>query len=296
MRFIAAVIITLVCVTSNYATDVKHIRVMTFNIRYGSAKDGPDAWPLRKETVAKVFREVKADFVGSQEALVYQIEYLDEQLPDYQVVYRTREVDPKAGEACPIFYLSDRWELDPRENGTFWLSDTPQVPGSITWGARLPRVVTWGRFIPRNPRNRGDDGRGDQGSVRGVYVFNTHYDHQSQPSREKSSELLLKRIAERRHQDEPVIVMGDFNADESNPASVRLRQGPPPLVDTFRVVHPEAKVVGTFGGFKGRRDGGKIDHIYVLPGAEVKSAQILHEQVDGRWPSDHYPVTAVIRF
>lgn len=280
---LVAVLSSCAAVPAGDANKPLDVEAMTFNIRYGSAKDGPDAWPLRKETVAKVFREVKADFVGGQEALVYQIEYLDEQLPDYQVVYRTREVDPKAGEACPIFYLSDRWELDPAENGTFWLSDTPQEPGSITWGARLPRVVTWGRFIER-------------ATGKAVYVFNTHYDHQSQPSREKSSELLLKRIAERRHQDEPVIVMGDFNADESNPASVRLRQGPPPLVDTFRVVHPEAKVVGTFGGFKGRRDGGKIDHIYVLPGAEVKAAEILHEQVDGRWPSDHYPVTAVISF
>ena len=286
MKRIATLIVLLLTIAASVATAAEPlaVKVMSFNIRYGNAKDGENHWDKRKDTVVQVFRDVSADFVGGQEALPFQIEYIREVLGDqYAVLYRTREVDEAAGEASPIFYRGDRWQLDRGAHGTFWLSDTPEQPGSTTWGNRLPRIVTWGRFIDRR-------------TGRAVYVYNTHFDHQSQESRVQAAGLMLQRMRDRGHKDEPIIVMGDFNAGEDNPASVRLRQGPPELVDTFRVVHPEATQVGTFGGFKGGRDGQKIDHIYVEPGVKVKSAEILHQQVNGRWPSDHYPVTAEIEF
>ena len=156
------------------------------------------------------------------------------------------------------------------------------MPASATWGNTIPRIATWGRFVEKT-------------TGRAVYVYNVHFDHRSEPSRQKSAILLAKRIAGRKHPD-PVILTGDFNVGESSYAIGYLKgrqdQSPVKLVDTFRVLHPDEEVVGTFGGFRGTRDGQKIDYLFALPGTKVLGAEIVYFNRDGRYPSDHYPVTA----
>ena len=263
-------------------TDPLPVNAMTFNIRYGAAADGPDAWPQRREMVVDVIRRFDGDFVGIQEALPDQIAYLRESLPAYRLIVRSRLADPQQGEAVPLLYRHQRWRLDEAQQGTFWLSDMPEVPASATWGNGIPRIVTWGRFV---------EGR----TGRAVYVYNVHFDHASEPSRQKSAILLAKRIAGREHPD-PVILTGDFNCGELSNAIRYLKgeqdQTPLKLVDTFRVQHPDEKVVGTFGEFRGTRDGQKIDYVFALPGVKVLGSEIVYFNHDGRYPSDHYPVTA----
>jgi endonuclease/exonuclease/phosphatase family metal-dependent hydrolase len=248
--------------------------VMSFNIRYGTAEDGENHWTRRRELVIGIFRDFPADFVGVQESLPFQTDELLAALPQFRVlVGRTREsVD------TPIFYRHDRWRLE--DGDTFWLSDTPDRPGSISWGNALPRIVTWGRWTERS-------------TGRGVYVFNTHLDHRSQPSRECSAGFLVERIAARRFPNEPVILLGDFNAAEDNAAIQRLREAG--LIDTFRTVHPRARHTGTFGGWRGDTDGPRIDYIFATADASIIQAAILREHTGGRYPSDHYPVTARLR-
>ncbi len=275
----------LVSPSQRLLADDLQVEAMSFNIRYGSANDGDDAWPLRRGMVFDLIRRFGGDFVGVQEALIGQVTELGKALPEYGMVSRTRLVDPKKGEAVPVLYRRDRWRLDPQEQGTFWLSDTPEVPASTTWGNEIPRIVTWARFV-------------EKATGRAVYVYNVHLDHRSEPSRQQSAKLLASRIAKRKHHD-PVILTGDFNAAESSFAIRYLTgaEGPTPtrLVDTYRVVHPDETVVGTFGGFTGRDDGAKIDYVFVLPGAAVVGAEINRENRDGRYPSDHYPVSAEIK-
>lgn len=262
------------------------VKAMTFNIRYGSANDGANRWSRRRELVRDAIRRCAADFVGLQEAQPQQIAYLRRHLDGYAMVARSREVSPRAGEATPIFYRRRRWHLDARRRGTFWLSDRPQQPGSKTWGNVCPRIVTWGRFVDSKTR-------------RGVYVYNTHFSHMSKTARRKSAALLAARVAARKP-PEPVLVMGDFNAGEAS-RPIRHLKGEGPgaplrLVDTFRVLHPKAKNVGTFGGFTGRTSGGKIDYVFTLPQTQVREATIVRDQRGGRYPSDHYPVTAEVVF
>jgi endonuclease/exonuclease/phosphatase family metal-dependent hydrolase len=135
-----------------------------------------------------------------------------------------------------------------------------------------------------------------------LYVYNLHLDHVSQPSREKSVAALVEKIR-RRTPIDPVVVMGDFNAGEQNPA-IRFLKGerslaavtrPMLFVDSFRSLHPTDSAAGTFHAFRGERGGEKIDHIFVEPQAVVLDAAILHTETDGRYPSDHFPVTARIR-
>jgi len=273
------------------ADEVLTLKAMTFNIRYDNPDDGEDRWPNRREAVGGLIRHFQGDFVGVQEALPNQMADLQKMLPEYRLLGRSREADPNRGEATPILYRHERWRLDPERHGWFWLSDAPDTPGSITWGNACPRMVVWGRFL-------------ESASGRGVYVFNTHFDHVSEPSRRKSAEVLARRIA-RREPTDPVVVLGDFNSGESSAAiqwlTGRAPDSPVQLLDTYRAIHPEDKEVGTFHAFRGGTSGQKIDFILASPGAKVVAAAICRDRIDrgaavARYPSDHFPVTAEMTF
>jgi endonuclease/exonuclease/phosphatase family metal-dependent hydrolase len=256
------------------------LSVMTFNIRYGTAKDGENEWSARRDMLFEVIRDAKPDLLGLQEALDFQIDEILAAVSGYAVVGVGRDDGAEKGEYSAILFRTERFHV--AEAGTFWFSDTPGVPGSKSWGNQITRISSWARFIDR-------DGRG-------FYHFNLHLDHQSQPSRERSTVLLRGRIDTRTFPD-PVIVTGDFNVGETNPALATLTGGGgSPFVDTFRVLHPDVRDVGTFSGFKvGSIGPDKIDYVLVPRGTEVLSAEINRFSRNGRYPSDHFPVTARIR-
>jgi endonuclease/exonuclease/phosphatase family metal-dependent hydrolase len=271
--------------------NASNLVVMTFNVRYGSADDGQNNWANRKELACDVLRRHAPDIVGLQEALRFQIDDIRAALPQYAEIGGGRDDGKTKGEYSAILYRKDR--LDVSDSGTFWLSDTPEVPGSITWGNACTRICTWARFV-----------RKDTGEA--FYHFNTHMDHISQFSRDKSAILLAQRIRDRAHPD-PVFLTGDFNAGERNPvvqyfkgqkelkaANNGLAANPVRLVDTFRVLHPDANEVGTFHSFNGERTREKIDYIFAQPGVKVLRTEILYDNQDSRYPSDHFPVLAVL--
>ena len=253
------------------------LTVMSFNIRYGTANDGDNHWLKRREQLFALLREQQADVVGLQEALHGQIDEILQAVPGYDYVGVGRGDGRRAGEYAAILYRTAR--LRPRRSDTFWFSDTPGVVKSTSWGNQIERISTWAYFEDREGPS--------------FYFFNVHLDHQSQPSRERSVALLLERIGAR-DPKAPVVVTGDFNAGEANAAAVAMRAS---FVDTFRARHPDANEVGTFNGFKpGQTTGDKIDFVFVEPGTEVLDAAIVRTSRDGRYPSDHFPVTARIRF
>jgi len=254
------------------------LTVMSFNIRYGTAKDGENEWTQRRTMLFDLLREQDADLIGLQEALDFQIDEIVAAAPGYASIGVGRDDGRSRGEFAAILFRKNRFRV--AEAGTFWLSDTPTVPGSKTWGNNITRICTWARLIDR-------DGRG-------FFVFNVHLDHQSQPSRERSTQLLRERIDARSVAADPVLVTGDFNVGEKNPALATMIG---PFVDTYRVVRPQEKMVGTFTGFKfGNTEGEKIDYILVQPGTEVMHADIVRFSREQRYPSDHFPVVARVRF
>ncbi len=268
------------------------LMVCSFNVRDGTYKDRENRWENRRGLLFDVLRRHDADIVGLQEAYRFQIDQICAALPQYGWIGVGRDDGKDKGEHSAILYRKER--LDVAEQGTFWFSDTPEKPGSITWGNAVTRICTRGRFI-------------DKPSGQAFYVFNLHLDHISQPSREKSAVLLERRIAAREHQD-PIIVTGDFNSGEKNNV-IRYLEGelslkdangvpglaPVPLADTFRLLHPDAQEVGTFHEFKGGRHGEKIDFIFTTPGLKVLHAAILHDSESGRYPSDHFPIVARVQ-
>lgn len=260
------------------------LNVLTFNIRYGTANDGENRWANRREFLMDVIRKEDSDVIGLQEALDGQIREIVAALPIYAVIGVGRDDGRTRGEYAAILFRRDRFHVS--DSGTFWFSDTPEVVASRSWGNTITRICTWARLVDR-------DGRA-------FWVFNVHLDHISQPSRERSTVLLAQRLAQRRTADEPAIVTGDFNVGEDNPAIATLLQSkdgaPPLLLDTFRVRYPEEKVAGTFSGFvMDAIKGPKIDYVLVPPGTEVLGAEIIRTSRDGRYPSDHFPVSARVR-
>jgi endonuclease/exonuclease/phosphatase family metal-dependent hydrolase len=268
-------------------------KVMSFNIRYGTANDGPNHWQHREALVIQVLRDHQPDIVGVQEALDFQIHTLCNTLPQYTKIGVGRDDGKTAGEYSAILYRPERFRIT--TSGTFWLSDTPEMPGSITWGNACTRICTWAYLQDRK-------------TGRIIAVYNTHWDHRSQPSRVKSAALMI-RWMQQSPAAEGILLMGDLNADEENPATRLLQQvsltlrtddekktSTEKLVDTFRVLHPRAGDVGTFNGFKGTRSGGKIDYVFATENLKVIEARILHDHSEGRYPSDHFPVSATLGF
>ena len=258
----------------------KPLRVMSFNIRYSAAKDGENGWEKRQDMVLDTIRAYRPDVLGLQEVLADQADFLREKLPEYDFFGTGRDDGKRGGEASPVMFRKDRFALLAR--GQWWLSETPEQVGSKGWDAALPRVVAWVRLK-------------DRGSGATLLVFNTHWDHVGVKARVESAKLMRRMIDERRG-DDPVVVTGDFNSTEETPQYATLTAGDDAgvrLVDAYRAVHPGRKdQEASFHAFKGTRDGMRIDWILHSNHWKATGAAIDHTNKAGRYPSDHYPVTA----
>ena len=279
MTRLIALVVCLSAITVTRAEAGEPHRVVTFNIRLGSADDGPDRWEVRRARVVETVRGLDADVIGMQEVEPAQLRDLLAALPRYAAAGAHRDDGKLKGEASTILYDRARYTL--LAGGTFWLSDTPEVAGSNTWGAACNRVCTWVRLL--------DTGSGDA-----FTVFNTHFDHRSEPARDKSARLIAERIA-RRGDGDPVVVTGDLNSGEDTEAVRTLLGGADGrrLIDTYRVMHADERA-GTYTRFDPGSDGGerKIDYVLVGAGWEIADAGIDRRKIDGRYPSDHFPVWA----
>ena len=172
------------------------LKLMTFNVRYENAGDVDSrSWAKRVVGAVRMIREEAPDVIGVQEALHGQAADLWASLPDYEFFGTGRDDGKREGEYSGIFYRRDRFEADVSDSGTFWLSDTPEKPGSRTWGNTIPRVAAWIKLT-------------DRSTGRAFYFFNTHWDHRDQPSREKAALLIARRIDARKSPELPVILLG----------------------------------------------------------------------------------------
>jgi endonuclease/exonuclease/phosphatase family metal-dependent hydrolase len=269
------------------------LRVMTYNIRFDVPDDGITdstyAWRERRAPVASTIRFHGADVVGTQEGLLHQVMDLEDRLPGYEWIGVGRRSG--GNEFSAIFYRTGRLQL--LAHDTYWLSSTPNEPGSKSWGSSLPRIATWARF---RDRASGDT----------LFVVNTHFDHVSAEARRRSARLILEST-DGLAGGAPVVVMGDFNATEDSPpyrvltrtdsaaaggdagSALRLR-------DAFHASEqPHHGPASTYNGFDGRlHEGRRIDHVFVGPRVQVRRHGTLTDRWNGRFPSDHCPVLAEI--
>lgn len=247
------------------------IKIVTYNIRYDASGDrGVRDWKNRKKTVAQYLLKQNPSVIGMQEVLYSQLLDISKALPNYSYIGVGRSDGKTRGEYSPIFYKRSTWKLDPNEHGTFWLSDTPKIPNSRSWGNGIPRICTWARLI----------GKDDTA----IYIYNTHWDHQSQASREKAAELILKTIQTRQYKNDPFILIGDFNASTENPAIKKL------LASGLLTDQGKQQML-TFNQWKSElRPGLRIDHIFTSTSIKHVTVTV---QASGNPPgSDHHPILA----
>lgn len=256
---------------------------VTANLRTSSAPDGDNAWPLRKAGALALLRGLSADVLGVQEALADQHDAVAAALPGYVAVGGGRDDGKRKGEFSSLFLRKARFEL--LASGQFWLSPTPGVPGSMGWDAAYPRICTWARV--RDRRNG-----------RELLVANTHFDHLGVLAREQSAKLIVARLRAGvgartpAAAPPPILLLGDFNSDEDSSAYRALLDAD--LIDAYRSVHPQAGADElTFHDFKGLTLGRRIDFIFNSTDLHAVDAAIDRSPIaPGRFPSDHYFVTA----
>lgn len=265
---------------------VVKLKLMTFNIRTLRANDGEHSWPNRRNLVAQVIRTSAPDIFGLQEAYPDQLHFLSTALPQYDCC----GIDTSGGNEGPhnaLYYLRERFHRV--ETGAYWLSDTPDVAGSTTWGNVQPRMVNWARF-----RCRMTGGS--------ITVCNTHLHHKGEEIRMKSAQLILERLLSSSDAS-PLILMGDFNAeggeaagDESRVHAMLTENPEVGFVDAWLAADVRLGPRGTFHKFTGEADR-RLDWILVR-GAGVHVREVAHiDAHDGRlYPSDHFPVQASLEF
>ncbi len=258
--------------------------VMTWNVRFNNPADGMNAWPKRSALVAELLHRTRPSLLGLQEVLPSMQMEIQAMLPDYACFGQPRRAND---EGCPLFYRLSDFEVVRQE--TFWLSETPQSVGSVSWNASLPRICTWGLLESRRaPHLR-------------LAVFNTHLDHVSELARERGVALILDVMQEHRGHVQAMMLMGDFNA---TPASRVVQvvestnqSGHCDLRPALQSAYPLRKddlFEGTFHGFH-PESGTKepmIDYLFVSSQITVESAVVVRDQFQGRYPSDHYPLLA----
>ena len=268
--------------TFSVSVTAQQLNVMSFNIRYNTARDSMDAWPYRKDHVASQILFHDAHIIGVQEALHEQMTDLQQRLTRYRYEGVGRDDGKQKGEYSAIFY--DTTRLQALQSNTFWLSETPGTAGSKGWDAQITRIVTWIKFRDRKTKKV-------------FFAFNTHFDHIGKIARKESARLLLQKVQEIAGST-PAIVTGDFNAMPSDePIQVILDSSNPlRLTDSKSISKtPHYGPVGTFNAFgKGDRDDQPIDFIFLKGKWSVLKHATLSQAWKGHYASDHFAVLATL--
>jgi endonuclease/exonuclease/phosphatase family metal-dependent hydrolase len=244
--------------------------VMTFNLRFATPIDGPNTWEFRQDLVVDLIRRHAPDLLGTQEGTVPMLRQLTAALPEYLPLTRHRQVDETC--QCPtIFYRAGRFTV--QESAEFWLSQTPEVHRSLSWGSAFPRLATYGLF-----RENGRNGE--------FYFINTHLDHISAEARLQGAMMIRDFFIPL---GRPLILAGDFNEPPDAPVYQEFIREGSPFFDTWRAVRVPGEEASTQHYFDGGPRGTRIDWILATPPFRVRRVAIITDNQENRYPSDHFP-------
>lgn len=254
-------------------------RVMTYNIRYDEPRDGPDQWELRKEDVVELLKQQKPAILGIQEGLHHQVTFIASAFSG-QMVYTGagRDDGHQKGEYCALFIDTTVFTI--QENYTFWLSETPEKP-SVGWDAALPRIATCVKVHHKE-------------SNRNIWVCNTHFDHMGKLARFRSAALISEKVRSWAGNSAPVIIMGDLNCEpHEEPWKELSEHFKDARISSETMVSGPTGTFQAFGKEEARR---RIDYIFVKNLRVLTQEHLDEKRPEGRFPSDHFPVTAEISF
>lgn len=256
------------------AQESEGLKVMSYNIRLGSAQDGTNSWALRYTATGKMLEDQKPDVFGVQEALEYQVRYIEE-MCGYESVGVGRENGKKEGEHMSIFW--NKKTVSMLKWGTFWLSDTPEKP-SKGWDAECFRTATWALMK-------------DKKTGKKFYFVNTHLDHKGTEAQKNGLKLIVDRIAEINPDGLPMVLTGDFNIEPKNPALKDLDA----RMQSARNIAEKTDDHATYNGWG--KSSTMIDYIYVSGFSSCSEYQTVTKRYEDRkFISDHYPIFARLIF
>ena len=255
------------------------LSVMTFNMRYDNPEDGQNNWRFRRERVAGVIKAQEVDVLGTQELLSNQFNDLSGLLTGYQGVGVGRLDGAESGEYCAVFFRKDRFTL--LDSGTFWLSETPEVVGSLGWDGACERITTWVVLRDRDGRE--------------LFFIDTHLDHVGQVARDEGVSLLMKRI-ETLSGGRPVILTGDFNSEPGSSVVAHVQKDGV-LHDAKAIAAQRSGTDWSFSDFGQIPEAERplLDYIFVSGDIEAVRYEVLPDTFDGGYVSDHAPVMAVVK-
>ena len=255
------------------------LSVMTFNMRYDNPEDGQNNWRFRRERVAGVIKAQEVDVLGTQELLSNQFNDLSGLLTGYQGVGVGRLDGVESGEYCAVFFRKDRFTL--LDSGTFWLSETPEVVGSLGWDGACERIATWVVLRDRDGRE--------------FFFIDTHLDHVGQVARDEGVSLLMKRI-ETLSGGRPVILTGDFNSEPGSSVVAHVQKDGV-LRDAKAIAAQRSGTDWSFSDFGQIPEAERplLDYIFVSGEIEAVRYEVLPDTFDGGYVSDHAPVMAVVK-
>ena len=248
------------------------LRVLTFNVRYPSEQDGQNRWEQRRDLLVQTIKEAQPDLIGTQELFKEQGNYIVEKLPEYSWFGVSRRGD-QTDEHMGVFYRKERFRL--ADSGHFWLSETPDKPGSVSWNMSLPRMVTWGYF--------------EESDGRRLYFYNTHFPHrgtEDAAARVKCAQQLAEHLR-MLPEGSTVILTGDFNTDAASEPHKILTEY---MQDAWTSVPEPAGPSGTFHNFSGKPASARIDWVLFKGALKPVAAETITRNNDGHYPSDHFPV------
>nr|WP_294916906.1 endonuclease/exonuclease/phosphatase family protein [uncultured Neokomagataea sp.] len=255
------------------------LRVMSFNVRYPNPDDGVNVWEKRRDTLVQTVRNFSPDVMGTQEIFVKQADYIVRMLPQYKW-FGVDRFGGHGNEHMGIFYNTRHITLS--EHGVFWLSNTPNIPGSIGWGATLPRYVNWGVFEER---------KGGRAGTRFLFL-DTHFanrDVEDAPARAHSVRLILEKLPQLAH-GLPIILVGDFNSAPTDEAHRLMQKG---LIDMWENAAHKEGPEGTFHDFTGTPQV-MLDYV-MTQGFQARWMKVDTAHRGAHYPSDHFPVEAILR-
>ncbi len=253
---------------------------MTFNLRSDSILDGKNRWQKRNHVVYDVLKKYNCDIIGLQEVTHKMYRDLEQHLQDYWIIGQPRT--KRFFVEHNNILISKRHKI--LEEETFWLSDQPDKVGSSIWYSVFPRICTTAKI------------QLESGEI--IRIYNTHLDVYLSPARGYGLKKIVEYI-EKQQQIEsfPIILMGDFNTKPNDKLIQKFIEDGINNKRFVAVQEYDKSIYNkpTMGRFKDKEKGMHLDYIFVSEECSVAQTQIVKHHVNGRFPSDHYPLFADVR-
>lgn len=256
-----------------------NLTLVSSNIRFDNPADGANSWPHRRSLLTSTLLAHNPDIIATQEGRYDQLKEFEKLLGDYQIIDQHRSWI-KERMYPTIFVRKNIFEILKSED--LWLSETPDLAGSLSFGSAFPRLMTWMKVQPKN-------------SKLNFLVVNTHLDHIKKETRAEQMKVLLQEIKRIKEPTSNLILMGDFNDSPDSEIRTILQNEIPDLKDTWKCFHSHEETSHhTFNGLC--PDGSRIDWILVQENLGIESCEMDKSQSEGRYPSDHFPIVCRIKF